>query len=426
MIVMPIVAGDSRRTGSRAGGAFLLAFFLVWSGTVRAESARLLIAWENQDASRGFVGVMSADAPWSDPVEIHELDPGLVLRRGPGVVYGLSRSAGSLVILDERTLALHRTISPLPCSEPRDVAPRDEGTFVVSCRDAASLLLLDAESGASSAFADLTVFADGDGLAEPEMMFVDGGRLLVQLQRIDRSPDAPPVPPTPMIAVVDLATGQLIDADPSTQAMDAIALAGTAPKMKMKRVPGTELLLVSASGAFHDAGGLEVIDLSALASLGLLEPETDGRIGADLGAIEPVGGDLGVLTYSTDIVQSSHMSPFSVSSGVPNGVPAYLNSIFYIVPELVYYEDERVVFAPEGEPPIENMGVRVIDPDTGEHQTENALQTFGRPTDLLLLPSGPTIPSVSTWGAASLAFALLCAASLLLRRRGGTPRAAVR
>jgi hypothetical protein len=83
----------------------------------------------------------------------------------------------------------------------------------------------------------------------------------------------------------------------------------------MQVIPETRQLFVSATGGSFDDGGIEIIDLDELKSLGLVLRESDGNLGADVGAFFMVTPDRGYVVVTTDFELSSHLTPFSLSNG---------------------------------------------------------------------------------------------------------------
>jgi hypothetical protein len=228
---------------------------------------------------------------------------------------------------------------------------------------------------------DLSIFADDDGVPDMGTMTVHEGRLFVQLLRIDLDSPSGFVPPA-YLAVVDIASEQLIDVDPVAPGVQAVELQGTAPKGKMQIVEPTRTLFVSATGAFFDQGGLEMIDLDTLQSAGLVIREADSQVGADLGAFVMVTPQSGYLTFSTDLLTSSHLKPFTLSGGVEPGPELHV-ALGYFVPILLHDPATNTLYFPEGG--FGGDGVHVFDALTGERLTRDLLATSGPPTDLVLL-----------------------------------------
>jgi hypothetical protein len=249
---------------------------------------------------------------------------------------------------------------------------------------------------------NLAIFADNDGIPEQGTMAVHDGRLFIQIQRVNFDDPAPF--PQPYVAVVDLDSEQLIDVDPGRDGVQAIELAGTFPKTKMQVVEPMRKLFVSATGAFFDAGGIEVIDLDNLQSEGLAIREADDFTGADLGPFVMVGPDRGFLAYSTDLLLSSHLHQFSLAGGVdPTELAVALD---YFSPAIEFDPGTNTVFFPVGGS-VEN-GLHVFDAHTGAMLNRQLIPTSGPPTDLIVLALVPEPGGLALAFCACLALVHVC------------------
>jgi hypothetical protein len=243
---------------------------------------KLAVAWNHPTNRTGFVQAMTTAPPWSLTTTPLEVGPDALLRFAWGKLYVLRPSQDLISVVDPATWTITRTYTLPNGSEPEDIAVIDTNTAYVSGRRATHLLRLNLTSGATQNVADFGSFADADGIPDLGSMTSHAGRLLVQIRRLNRDVPRGFVPPAYM-AVVDVTTGQLVDVDPIVSGIQAIQLAGTPPKRSMQLVPQSRRLLLSATGDFFDEGGIEIIDLDALRSLGLVVRESDGLTGADIG-----------------------------------------------------------------------------------------------------------------------------------------------
>jgi hypothetical protein len=184
---------------------------------------------------------------------------------------------------------------------------------------------------------------------------------------------------------MDLGSEQLIDVDPVRAGVQAIELAGTFPKMKMQIVEQTQKLFVSATGAFFDAGGIEVINLNTLRSDGLAIREDDDLTGADLGAFVMVTPERGFLVYSTDLLLSSHLHQFSLTGGVDQRELAV--DLNYFSPAIEFDSGTNTVFFPVGG--MLDRGLLAFDATTGTRLSDSLIPTSGPPTDLALVTAIP-------------------------------------
>jgi len=174
----------------------------------------------------------------------------------------------------------------------------------------------------------------------------------------------------------------------------------------MQIVPGANQLLVSATGAFHDDGGLERIDLTNLTSMGL-EVFEQIEAGADLGAFVQLDGSRGWLVFSTDLLLSSHLHPYTFETGMDSFEADVL--LDYFVPHMVYVRPSNTLFWPEPD------GVQPFDGTTGVPRADaTPLPVAGIPTDLALLASAQVAFAAPAWAYAALVLGI--AATGLMRR----------
>jgi hypothetical protein len=161
--------------------------------------------------------------------------------------------------------------------------------------------------------------------------------------------------------------------------VQAIELVGTPPKLKMQ-IMGRRLF-VSATGGFHDPGGLEVVNLDTLASEGLIVDEWSGRVGADLGAFVMVTPERGYLSFSMDWVESSYLVAFSINGGVSSQFLA--EALGYYAPALAFDESTGLLYFPVGG--WSGEGVHVLDTGTDTLLTDGPVGTGGVPRDLMIV-----------------------------------------
>lgn len=125
-----------------------------------------------------------------------------------------------------------------------------------------------------------------------------------------------------------------------------------------------------------------MVHLDSLQSLGLAVRESDGQVGADLGAFVLVTPERGYLTFSTDLLTSSHLYPFTMTGGVIPG-PELHSALSYFVTTLVHDPPTDTLFFPEAG--YGGEGAHVFDALTGERLTTEIIATTGTPSDLALL-----------------------------------------
>jgi hypothetical protein len=352
----------------------LLILLLILALAGRAEARALAVAWNDPVSRRGALAAMAVEAPFAFVTGALETGRDVVLHARGARLYAVSRTDATLTVVDQRRWQVVRTYTLPVGREPADVAVIGDTAWVAAAH-AGRLLRLDLRTGETTDGVDLGVLAERDEHLTLGRIAVHRHRLFVQVQRFD---DQGPL--SPLMAVVDLRRTALIDVDPARAGVQAIGLAGTAPRMRMQVMQRE--LFVSATGTFHDEGGLEAIDLGRLVSNGLVVREADGHVG-ELGAFVLTAPRRGFLTFSTDLLLSSHLTAFDLHGHVG---PELHVALEYFVPALAH-DRGGVVFLPDGN--AGRTGVRAFDDETGEQRTAAVIPTPGPPTDLLVIGRTP-------------------------------------
>ena len=368
---------------------------------LRADAAgeRIAVAWDDV-ALEGRLAAQDAAPPYAFVTPTLSLGGDGLVRAEPARVLHLSRTTGVLSLVDAQTWTVAASFALGAAELPRDIAVIDADSAYVSRRNARFLWRLDLESGARVDALDLAPLGAGDGNPAQDTMLVHEGRLYLQLA------GEPGTSQPHALAVIDLASETLVDADPDLPGIQGIALIGTGPRFKMQIVPGANQLLVSATGAFHDDGGLERIDLTNLTSMGL-EVFEQIEAGADLGAFVQLDGSRGWLVFSTDLLLSSHLHPYTFETGMDSFEADVL--LDYFVPHMVYVRPSNTLFWPEPD------GVQPFDGTTGVPRADaTPLPVAGIPTDLALLASAQVAFAAPAWAYAALVLGI--AATGLMRR----------
>jgi hypothetical protein len=344
----------------------------------QAAHAQLLVA-AGDAFEEGGLGRMTLQPPWAFPAPFADVETDAIVRIFGRRAFVVSRSAGTIEILHAATGRPLDKIELGKDSAPQDIAVVSRSIAYVTRAKATRLLRLNPSTGEVRESTDLAPFADEDGVPDLGTMAVHRGRVFVQVRRVPEG-EQPPEPPKPMIAVVDGASGRVIDTEPKRPGVQAIELEGTTPRNKMQIVG--RRLYVSAFGAFFDAGGIEAIDLRTLRSLGLVIREDSGTTAADLHTFVFTSRAGGYLAFSTDFALSSHLHRFSLDGGVdPEELYVVLD---YALPHLVHWKPGNLLFLPTRDGLLQ--GIHVFDAATGDRLTDAPVATPGVPTDLELLP----------------------------------------
>lgn len=354
----------------------LLATALAVPPVADAFTDHLFVATSDRQAA-GNCAALELQSPWTAQTNLEPLGIYPVVRHAAGKHYVVNGSpADDLRILDARTFDIVRTIPFDAGSNPQDICVLADGTAYVSFYDRATIRRIDLATGATVASLDVALYADADGLPEASRMIRDGNLLFVQLQRLDRS-----IEPGPQangaLAVVDMVSNQLVDADPALPGTQAIELSWWMPQAAMQ-IEGRRLY-VCVPGGFHDqSGGIDAVDLDALRSLGLAYVEK--QMGAaQLRTFVLVTPERGYFVHGTDFTQSSHLVSFSRTAGT--FLAEHFVS-FGLVESVVHDPIAGSVYFPDNDPNAKD--IRVFDAATGAELSPAPIATGLPPVDLVL------------------------------------------
>jgi hypothetical protein len=366
------------RRAALSAARLLLALWLT-GGAAVADASVVAVAVDEPGGS-GSIALVNARRPWRARTGTVPIGRDSVLRARGRRIYALSRAEGRLYVVEPyrgRTLGI---VELGDDSLPEDIVVVSRRRAYVSRRDATHLLRVDPSTGATREVVDLSGLADADSVPDMARMIRYRDRLFVQLRRTNAKAPGQFEPPA-LLAVVNLRTETLVDVDPDRAGVQGIELQGTPPRFGMQVWKPSRRLYVSATGGFFDAGGIEAIDLRALRSLGLVIREADGKSGADTGAFVLTSKNTGYLTFSTDLLLSSHLVRFRPNEGVVSGeLHVTLN---YFVPVLLHDRRRRQLFLIDGGATI--PGAFVFDAISGEKLTPASIPTGGVPTDAVLM-----------------------------------------
>ncbi len=309
------VIGDGARPGARPGvrGAEVVTF------------------------ANGVLSGVEVSAPWGVRTIATLAETEGVVRAHGGLLYVLTPESGVVRAFDRAGMLVGKAVLD-PGLAAVDVAPIGNGEIFVSTAADGRVVRVSLGGGLGGGFTrsvvDLSVLDEPDTKPDPGMMIVDGGRLFVQLRRLD---DENPwiFNERGALAVIDIETGTLIDADAATPGVQAIELAGPHPRLKMRILDSERRLYVSASGAdpytVWPPGGMDEVDLETLEPLGTVVSEMDV---ANISAIWPTSPTTGFLIFHTDIIASAHLAsytagPSTVASGFHDELFGYIEILEY-------------------------------------------------------------------------------------------------
>lgn len=343
-----------------------------------APDATIFIATGSFGAGGALVS-MQRHEPWAT-VTVASLDSSSpVVQTFNGVIYVVEPDTDRVRMFDGAGAEI-RSFSVGEGTSPRDILGVARNRAYVTRAASTHLYRVDPQTGVGSDVVDLGGLADADGIPDMERMATDGTRLFVQLRRL---PGGVPGPgeANGAIAVIDLETETLIDADPATPETDAIELVGPAPRLRMHVGGGGTFLLVSATDGDHlnVNGGIEYVDLRTLASDGLILAEMQL---AALGGFAMTGDDGGYFLFHTDIVPSNHLQTFTIAGGADPGPEIVFDAGVYL---------DALLFDPETDllyMPSAIGGDFVVDTTTDTQLTPQPIPLPGFPVDQVIGPVG--------------------------------------
>ncbi len=355
---------------------------IVSSSESSANSRRVAVGWEDSN-HMGVLRAMSTEPPWEFQTPPLTIGADMVLRFAFERLYVVSPTGGTITVIDPNTWSSVGVYSLGAGSKPQDILVVSPTLAYVSRRDSTHLLRLNLATGDTNEVVDLSIFADADGIPEMGTMASYDGRLFIQIRRFANGQEGIYVRPA-YIAVMDIATEQLVDINPTVAGIQAMMLKGTFPVGKMQVVPQTGRLFVRATGIPYDRGGIEMINLKFLWSLGLVVPETGGvSLGTDYGAFVMVSPTSGYFVVTTDIILSTHLYFFTVDGGVDTELGELYHSLDHYASILLGDPKSQTFFYPEGG--YSPTGVHVFDSLSGERLTTEPTATTGPLRDMVLL-----------------------------------------
>jgi hypothetical protein len=322
---------------------------------------------------QGSAAACGIDAPRPSASGLEPVGAEPLVRHFRGLHWIVNRDLGTLQIVDPHAFETLREIDVGAGSRPEDVLALSTTRAYVTRAEATHLLRVNPVTGRTSDVLDLSPLADADGIPELARMARFGQRLFIQLQRIDQKTFLPVAPS--LLAVVDLRTETLVDADPVTPGVQAIALQGLIPSFDMQVEGPTRRLYVSVPSLLFGGGGIEEIDLDLLRSNGFITSEA--ILGGDLTGFVLVAPTRGYVLTHTDFALSSHLTAFSRIDGSHQGEKFVT---FAQVDELAFDPATGQLFMPD---PNAN-GLRVFDAATGDQLTTAAIDTGEAPVDLVI------------------------------------------
>ncbi len=339
----------------------------------------------------GRLTAVARGPAWPAAPDVATLGTDPIGRWHGGRLYAVNRAGGDNVqVLDPQDgWRTARQFSVGAGRNPQDIAFAPDGTAYVSCYDQAVLLRVDVEAGAVLEAVSTAPFADADGLPETGWMAAVGWRLYVTAQRLDRDNWYLPSGPG-LLLVYDMLARQWVDADPAQPGTQGVTLLGSNPSGQPEVAPGGDRLRLGCVGRYLDAdGGVEEVDLQALASAGFLV--TEAALGGDLLDFTVAGGCRAFAIVS-DAAFHTSVKAWSPCDGAVG--PTLVAADDYVHADLAWDGGAWLYVADRT---LGRAGLRVFAVATGLEQTTAAIATGLAPA-WIAVPRDPAATGVPAAG----------------------------
>ena len=340
------------------------------------------IAAACSDYTTGSLGALGSVDPWPGQSDLASIHADAVLTCHGGLVFVVNRlGADNVQVVDPaQDWQTVRQFSVGTASNPQCLVFSPDGARAYLPRqERDDVLIVDPETGAPLDTVDLSAWADADGFCEVGQAVLAGDRLLVAIQRLDRDYYWLPVGDS-YLAVIDTATGQLVDANPTQPGVQAIPLQHANPAWELT-LAADGLVYACCAGTYGlTDGALERVDPAAMASLG--PAVTEAALGGDVNAVCLVDAHTAYAVVS-DAGFNTVLERFDPATG--GGVSVVLAGAGYVYTDVetdasgdLYLTDQT----------LGASGVRVLDAATGS--------LLAGPVSLGLPPYDIAVPAAAT------------------------------
>ncbi len=369
---------SNRRSGKRRAATLVFAMTAMVFFARSTAAEEYIFAVTTDYETSGQCATIDMDSPWSAETNLEPVSSDPVVRFYRNLIYVVNRLyADNIQVLDpDLDFDTILEFSVGAGSNPQDIAFVSENRAYVSRYESAWLYEVNPSTGAILDSIDLSLFADADGIPEQSRMVLYDDRLFVQIQRINRSTWTP-VPPS-LLAVIDVNTNQIIDADGGTPGVQGIVLTGMNPTGEMVLDEEAGMIYVGEVGSyFVQDGGIDMVDADALAATGFLVPETE--LGGDIGVFS-FGGASGFATVSDDWFYMTRIVSFSIPGG---SVTDTLYTTNGFIPDMECDTVTSQLFVADRKETA--PGVHVFDTGSGVKLNGSPINTGLPPADLVVV-----------------------------------------
>ena len=329
---------------------------------------------------------MGLESPWSTVNNRYFIHSDAVARRSADTIFVVNRflsdnilvlnAAANYAVIDQYSTGLN--------SNPYDIEVVAPGRAYIPRYEETSLWVVEPLHGGLLNSVDLAIFADADGIPEMSQVAAVGTRAFVTIQRLDRLQAYLPPAGGSSIAVIDINSDQIVDANPLTAPLDAIALPVENPTGDLWYDRSVNRLLVVCSGEFLvNDGGLVVVNPFTLQSEGLMSSEA--QLGGDLQAARLTNAQVGWAIISDSSFRTS-LVRFDVTTG--DLIQNVYTSAGFDLSDLEISSSGKLYLSDRTP---QNPGVRIYDAFTGA-SLGGPIATGLPPFDLVLRDDAPEGP----------------------------------
>jgi len=372
--------GRYHRAVLTAVSAMLLAQNAGWS------ASGVFVATASTDFGTGSTALLPAGSasPQGNLLTIHS---DAEVRYFDGRIYVVNRMGQDNILVLDPT----RPDTPLMQysvgngANPQDIVVVDTDKAYVTLLERDYVLILDPRDGTRLGTIDLSAYADADGLPELAQMVRVEDRVFVGMQRLDRNAFWAPSDSS-YLAVIDIKTDALVDADPAQDGIQGILLA--APNPGALDVVDQRIFVQEVGDYMALDGGIEAIDAGTFQSEGLLI--TESQLGGQCGGLAMASSTHGFTAVS--VWPTYTVRPFDLDTRTV-GDPLSGTSGGYI-PALAM-DDDRLLVADRGtDDNLDAAGILVFDWVSGE-LLEGPISTGLPPNSFAVLHQASTATAIA-------------------------------
>ncbi len=347
-VVMAISACDT--TGSGAGSS--------------ANGSAFIVTSDFETGSFATIDTSTREAS----VNIGSIHGDAVARAYQGLVYIVNRfGADNIQALDPANgYATLRQFSTGAGSNPHDIAFASASKAYITRYETAKIWIVNPQTGAKTGTIDLTAYSDSDGTPEASQMIIEGGKLFVAIQKLDRNTALWNPTGDSRVLVIDMATDKIIA---------SIKLPFQNPAGPFTRMPGGKIAIACIGYYQTQDGGVAIIDTGALTASAA--SVTEAKLGGDINSVIMISETTGFAVISdTSFTTILKRFDFSTNSASTLYQSAGFNLFGMAVNGTELWISDNTATSP---------GIRIFDINSGSQTTTNPINVGLPPSMILFL-----------------------------------------